>query len=148
MSFQSGGMCKGSFAIGSACGKCSRCLDELEQMNGRAFGPHVVAWKYRYIHLSYHHGKEWSYTDKRQFAIDLAKTGNFLVEGLYDEQNATLDKVAQEALVKIAFDSDVSDLAGNPSLWASTIAYLALGGNIFQGRKVDTKDEVLGRLQR
>ena len=48
----------------------------------------------------------------------------------------------REALERIAFDSDVTCLAGNPLLWPSEIAYIALGGRIKDGQRVDTRESL------
>ncbi len=45
------------------------------------------------------------------------------------------------ALVKIA-KGLTSSLAGNPCLWPSTVAYLALGGAIVDGQDVDNVDDL------
>lgn len=50
-----------------------------------------------------------------------------------------------DALDTIAFDK-TSELSGNPSLWPSTVAYLALGGVIEQGARLRSREEVLPGL--
>jgi hypothetical protein len=48
----------------------------------------------------------------------------------------------KEALLKIAFDfKNVSCLAGNPMKWPTTIAYIALGGQIVQGERVNKEED-------
>jgi len=45
------------------------------------------------------------------------------------------------ALVRIA-KGETSDLAADPHQWSSTIAYLALGGSIVEGKRLDSVDEL------
>lgn len=47
-----------------------------------------------------------------------------------------------EALFRIAFDEDVSCLAGDLCKWPTTIAYLALGGKIENGQRKTSKEEL------
>ncbi len=51
------------------------------------------------------------------------------------------DKRYRAALRRIA-KGDYSDIAGDPGLWASTIAYLALGGSVVDGQCVDEVDHL------
>lgn len=45
----------------------------------------------------------------------------------------------RRALLRIAYDETLSDLAGDPSLWPFTVAYLALGGRAVDGKLLDDK---------
>lgn len=142
------GFCKGSFALGSACGKCSRCEAEQLEINGKALNSEADAWRYKAIGLVGPSGRKYAYTDDRDHVTTLVNHGGFIVEALVQpsESKKSNNDAFEEALIKIAFDPDVSDLAGNPGLWSSTIAYLALGGRIEGGKKLDTKNEVLKQL--
>lgn len=137
--------CKGSLFLGSGCGRCASCKTQLEEQRDEARDPNATAWRYRIIGVR---SRKFTYTDDRSHVEEMLTHDNFWVEPLFDEVQITQFKPEyEEALTKIAFDPDVSDLAGNPGLWASTIAFLALGGRIEGGRKIDTKDDVLNRLK-
>lgn len=45
----------------------------------------------------------------------------------------------RKALLRVAFDSTLSDLAAKPSQWPYTVAYLALGGRIIEGVQIDQR---------
>ena len=48
----------------------------------------------------------------------------------------------RNALLRIAFDEDVDNLAGNPAKWPSTIAYDALGGRFKDGGRLDNRADL------
>lgn len=52
-------------------------------------------------------------------------------------------KRMEDALTKIAL-SEYSDVSGNPSKWASTIAYLGLGGKFVNGNRLNNVWELRG----
>jgi hypothetical protein len=140
----SGFYCKGSLALGNGCGKCERCAAELVEMRNRARDVNAIAWRYRILGIR---DRRFAYEDDASRLNDMLAHDSYWVEPLFDKIQITQSKPEYEAaLIKIAFDPDVSDLAGNPSLWASIIAFLALGGRIAGGKKIDTKDDVLNRL--
>jgi hypothetical protein len=76
--------------------------------------------------------------------------------GCVDKSNADLIMAMQEqasrvrrleaALAYIAF-GPVSDLAGNPLLWPSTVAYVSLGGRFEAGARQDTLEALVPSLK-
>ncbi len=61
------------------------------------------------------------------FEINRANAAKAEVKRLYD------------ILLRIAFDGDVSSLAGNPAMWPATIAYIGLGGRFKAGERLDER---------
>lgn len=80
----------------------------------------------------------------RKRLYNATRAGVKIVEDIaHDLKDALTEKRdLRNALFKLAFDSDVSYLAGDPSRWSSTIAYEALGGRIVDGVRVDTKEDL------
>ena len=56
------------------------------------------------------------------------------------------NQLLREALMKIAFGDPFNMFAGNPFLWPETIAYLALGGRMEAGVRLDTKEDLDGNV--
>jgi hypothetical protein len=147
---EAGTYCKGSMSLGNGCGKCSRCLDEMKTMSETALDKDATAWQYRIVGLRGNTMHKYNLENNRERIVDMLRHGGFWVEPLFPKLKtftSPVNEQYQDALVQIAFDPDVSDLAANPSKWASIIAFLALGGRIANGRKIDTKDEVLNRIK-
>jgi hypothetical protein len=138
-------MCKGSIQLGSACLSCSSCKEQINESLQKAMNPNAYAWRYRTIRG---HDARWNLTEDRNMIQSLVETGKILVEPLFLSEEKAVNAAERDALIKIAFDPDVSDLSANPSHWASIIAYLALGGRIQGGKKLDTQNEVLERLKK
>lgn len=46
----------------------------------------------------------------------------------------------QDAHLRIAFQENVSSLSGDPTKWPCTISYLALGGRLEQGKRLDSRE--------
>lgn len=139
-------MCKGSLSLGTGCMKCVSCQEQLNESLLDAMHPKAYAWRYRAA-ISGTYNVRWNMSDDRDMIQTLVESGKFLVEPLFLTEKTPIDTSERDALIKIAFDPDVSDLAANPSRWASIIAYLALGGRIAGGKKLDTQQDVLGRLK-
>jgi len=144
MTFLQGAMCKGSISLGTGCGQCSRCKEEILSLNDKAQDCNASAWRYRVFGLRGPNRHRWSFTDEREYMISLLEHGGFVVEPLFEKEESMAEErpEALRALFRIAFDSTVNDLAADPGKWSSTIAYLALGGIHAGGKRLSTQEEL------
>lgn len=79
--------------------------------------------------------------DLRQAARVMLETNNTFPTGQAIMKDAADEIERLRKALKTIADGGADDLSANPADWASTIAFQALGGEINDGRRVNTKEE-------
>lgn len=116
-------------------GKGSRILDGLRD---------AVAGNFAVVTIE---GETWVKQGHETPAHQLMETRKHLAD-LQLENDCLRSRIAalEEVLLMLAFDcKQVDCLSGDPTKWPTTIAYIALGGRIEGGVRIDTRSALEGK---